>query len=53
MFSDDSDVLLFCVLIYAFTPSAHAPPIIMLFRNKEYIWKNTTIAIILVFQMGQ
>ena len=27
--------------------------IITLFKNEEYIWKETTIAIILVFQMGQ
>ena len=33
-------------------PSAHAPPIIMLFQNEEYIWKETTIAI-LASQIGQ
>ena len=34
-------------------PRAHAPPIIAVFLNEEYIWKKTTIAIILVFQLGQ
>ena len=40
--------VLFWVLIYAFTPSAHTPPIMMLFQKEEYIWKETTIVIILV-----